>query len=193
MASQGSEILSGQLALQALSNNGLCAIDFAVIMAVVSFLISIPRTLGNLTWYGICSCLSILLAGLVAMIGAGANPVPGRVVQATVPNQSFINAFAAITNPVRASFFWSWAKSDGTLFRYLHMQVCIDLSPQRSSIVTKSTLCSFKAISCEYKPSPAYTLFYFSTSRFFILISEMKRPEDAMKVRVFLTQSVELS
>ena len=68
-------------------------------MTVVCFLISLPRTLGNLTWYGICSCASILIAGIVGMIGAGANPVPDRVVKATVP-QSFIDAFLAITNPV---------------------------------------------------------------------------------------------
>ena len=60
---------------------------------------SLPRTLSNLTWLGLGSALSILIAGLVGMIGAGANPVPDRILQATVP-QTFNQAFLAITNPV---------------------------------------------------------------------------------------------
>lgn len=96
---KGSELVSGQQALSLLTNNGLCSIYFVLIFAIASFFVSLPRTLSNLTWLGLGSALSILIAGLVGIIGAGANPVPGRVIQATVP-QTFNQAFLAITNPV---------------------------------------------------------------------------------------------
>jgi hypothetical protein len=99
IVSKGSELVAGQQALSTLSNNGLCAIYFVLIFALASFFMSLPRTLSNLTWLGLGSALSILLSGLVAMVGAGANPVPGRVLQATIP-QTFNQAFLAITNPV---------------------------------------------------------------------------------------------
>ncbi|KAF8527752.1 amino acid transporter [Gautieria morchelliformis] len=124
----GSELVSGQQALSALSNNGLCSIYFVLIFALASFCVSLPRTLSNLTWLGLGSALSILIAGLVGMIGAGANPVPDRIIQATVP-QTFNQAFLAITNPVFA---------------------------------------------------------YAGHFMFFILISEMKRPQDAMKAAYVL-------
>lgn len=96
---KGSEFVSGQQALSELSNNGLCAIYLVLIFGLASFCVSLPRTLSNLTWLGLGSALCILVSGIVGMIGAGANPVPGRVLQATIP-QTFNQAFLAITNPV---------------------------------------------------------------------------------------------
>ncbi|EIW64827.1 uncharacterized protein TRAVEDRAFT_42240 [Trametes versicolor FP-101664 SS1] len=119
----GSEILSGQLALSTLSNNGLCAMVLLAIFSVATFLLSVPRTLGGLNWLGLLSALFITLCGILAMVGAGANPVPGRVIVATVPT-TFYQAFLAITGPVFA---------------------------------------------------------YAGHFMFFILISEMRKPEDAMK------------
>ncbi|CAL1705083.1 unnamed protein product [Somion occarium] len=119
----GSELLSGQLALSSLSDNGLCAILFLLIFSIATLLLALPRTLGRLSWLGVFSVASITLCGILAMVGAGTNPVPDRVLNATVPN-NFPNAFLAITNPVFA---------------------------------------------------------YAGHFMFFILISEMSRPEDAMK------------
>ncbi|KAI0670063.1 transmembrane amino acid transporter protein-domain-containing protein [Trametes maxima] len=124
----GSEILSGQLALSVLSNNGLCATALLAIFAVATFLLSLPRTLGGLTWLGLLSAVFITICGILAMIGAGVNPIADRVVVAAVPT-TFYEAFLAITGPV-----FSYAGKMKT-----------------------------------------------STSKFFILISEMKKPEDAMK------------
>ncbi|KJA27230.1 hypothetical protein HYPSUDRAFT_131790 [Hypholoma sublateritium FD-334 SS-4] len=117
----GSELLSGQLALQSLSNNGLCGIAFLGIFSAATLVVALPRTLGRLSWLGLLSAMTITLSGIVAMIGAGVNPTPGRVLNATIP-ANFYQAFLAITNPV---------------FAYAGM--------------------------------------------FFILISEMRRPQDAMK------------
>uniref|UniRef100_A0A0W0FY34 Phospholipid/glycerol acyltransferase domain-containing protein n=2 Tax=Moniliophthora roreri TaxID=221103 RepID=A0A0W0FY34_MONRR len=129
----GSEILSGQQALSTLSNNALCTVYFVLIFSGATFLLSLPRTLGNLSWTGIFSVALIFIAVIVAMIGAGINPAPDRVIQATA-SSNFYQAFLAITNPVFA---------------------------------------------------------YAGHFMFFILISEMRRPEDAMKaawcLQVFAT------
>ncbi|KAK7463789.1 hypothetical protein VKT23_005728 [Stygiomarasmius scandens] len=119
----GSELLSGQQALSTLSNSGLCAIDLLLIFAGASFLLSLPRTLGNISWLGLLSVALIFIAGIVGMAGAGANPVPGRSINATM-SSNFYQAFVAITNPVFS---------------------------------------------------------YAGHFMFFILISEMRRPQDAMK------------
>lgn len=119
----GSQLLAGQLALGTLSDNKLCLMLYTGIFAVPTLLVSFPRTLDQLGWISIPAVISILIAGIVGMIGAGIHPVPGRHVAATVDN-TFFNAFFSITNPVFA---------------------------------------------------------YAGHFMFFVLISEMKRPTDAMK------------
>ncbi|KZT74778.1 amino acid transporter [Daedalea quercina L-15889] len=97
----GSEILSGQLALTTLSNNGLCAVDLLLIFSAVTFLLSLPRTLGQMNWLGFISTIAITLCGVLAMVGAGASPSPSRTLSATIPT-TFYNAFLAVTGPVFA-------------------------------------------------------------------------------------------
>ncbi|TDL22996.1 transmembrane amino acid transporter [Rickenella mellea] len=124
----GSVTLTGQLALASLSDSKLCLMLYAGIFAIPILLLSFPRTLDRLSWLSIPSVISILVAGLVGMIGSGVNPVPGRTLSATV-STDFFDAFVAITNPVFA---------------------------------------------------------YAGHFMFFILISEMKRPQDAMKAAYVL-------
>ncbi|KAH0838470.1 acyltransferase-domain-containing protein [Lanmaoa asiatica] len=119
----GAELLSGQQALSTLSNGALCSMHFVLICGGITLLIALPRTLDRLTWMGLLSAATITIAGVLSMIGAGVNPLPGRVISATIPT-SFENAFLSVTSPVKLS-------------------------------------------------DHAF--------RFFILISEMKRPQDAMK------------
>ncbi|KAK6008460.1 hypothetical protein QM012_000363 [Aureobasidium pullulans] len=98
----GTMCLLGQLALQTLGENGLCAMSYLGIWTCITFLVSIPRTFGaGLQGFSAAACISVLLATLVAMIGSGVEPTPGRVVVATAPN-TFYTAFLAITNPVLA-------------------------------------------------------------------------------------------
>ncbi|KAM5534734.1 hypothetical protein V8D89_011598 [Ganoderma adspersum] len=99
----GAVILSGQQALSVLSDNGLCASILLAIFAAATFVLSLPRTLAQLSWLGLLSAAFIGLCGLLAMIGAGANPVPGRIIVATVPT-NFYEAFLAITGPLRLFF-----------------------------------------------------------------------------------------
>ncbi|KAI1339082.1 transmembrane amino acid transporter [Xylariaceae sp. FL0016] len=119
----GSQILAGQLALSVLSNEKLCAIAFSGIFAIAVTLASFPRTLDNLGWLSIAGGISIIVAGIVAMAGAGALPVDEGDVAIAVQTD-FTSAFISITNPVFA---------------------------------------------------------YAGHFMFFILISEMKHPQDAMK------------
>lgn len=67
----GGQLLAGQIALAALSDSKLCLMLYTGIFAVPTLLFSFPRTLDNLSWLCIPSVISILVAGVVGMIGAG--------------------------------------------------------------------------------------------------------------------------
>ncbi|KAF2087304.1 transmembrane amino acid transporter [Saccharata proteae CBS 121410] len=97
----GSQMLSGEIALAALSDNKLCTLLYTGIFAIPILVCSFPRTLNSLSWLCIPSCISILIAGIVGMVGAGVHPVPDRVIS-TTESPSFYSAFVSITNPVFA-------------------------------------------------------------------------------------------
>lgn len=94
-------MLSGQIALSALSDHKLCNMSYTGIFAAATFLLSLPRTFNGLGWISIGSVVSIITAGIVGMVGAGLHPVEGRVVVAT-QSSDFYTAFFSITNPVFA-------------------------------------------------------------------------------------------
>ncbi|KIJ60900.1 hypothetical protein HYDPIDRAFT_31779 [Hydnomerulius pinastri MD-312] len=101
ISATGSLLLTGQQALSTLSDYRVCSIYLVIICGVVTFAISLPRTLNRLTWLAFLSGFAITLSGVLAMIGASLNPVPGRVLNLTVTT-NFYEAFLAITNPVFA-------------------------------------------------------------------------------------------
>ena len=112
----GGQMLAGQIALAELSDNKLCLLLYTGIFAIPTFLLSLPRTLDNLSWLSLAACLSILIAGVVGMVGAGLNPVEGREIDIAVQTD-FETAFISITNPVFAyagmllSVFSCWQMS----------------------------------------------------------------------------------
>ncbi|KAI2467919.1 transmembrane amino acid transporter protein-domain-containing protein [Annulohypoxylon bovei var. microspora] len=123
VCASGSQILTGQLALTVLSEGKLCAVAFSGIFSIAVAICSFPRTMDHLSILCVAGGASIVIAGLVAMAGAGAVPVnPGDIVITRASD--FVTAFISITNPVFA---------------------------------------------------------YAGHFMFFILISEMKHPQDAMK------------
>jgi hypothetical protein len=124
----GGQLLAGQLALGALSDSKLCLMLYTGIFAIPTLLFSFPRTLDKLSWLCIPSVISILVAGIVGMIGAGISPTEGRTIT-LFAHPTFVNAFVSVTNPVFA---------------------------------------------------------YAGHFMFFILISEMKNPKDAMKAAYVL-------
>ena len=95
----GSQLLAGQITLGVLSENKLCLMWYTGIFAIPTLLLSFPRTLDQLSWLCIPSCICILVAGLVGMGAAGANPAPDRHVD-IARSASFYDAFVSITNPV---------------------------------------------------------------------------------------------
>lgn len=97
----GSQLIAGQTALAALSNNKLCAMLYTGLFTIPVFLFSVPRTLDRLSWLSVLAVLSILVAGVVGMIGAGLHPIAGRTVH-VAKSSDFVTAFMSITNPVFA-------------------------------------------------------------------------------------------
>lgn len=97
----GGQLLAGQIALASLSDNKLCLMLYTGIFAIPTLICSFPRTLDGLSWISIPSVLSITIAGVVGMIGAGINPVDGREVDVAIASD-FYTAFISITNPVFA-------------------------------------------------------------------------------------------
>ena len=136
---QGSELLSGQLALSTLSNNGLCAVDLLLIFSAATFVLSLPRALGQMNWLGFVSTVAITLCGVLAMIGAGVSPTPGRSLSAAVPT-TFYEAFLAITGPVSPRFLARMGRVSSLSHarRYLRMQVSSVLAYFSGSLRTLS-------------------------------------------------------
>lgn len=95
------QLLAGQIALAELSDNKLCLMLYTGIFTIPTLLCSFPRTLDRLSWLSIPAVLSILVAGIVGMIGAGVEPAADRTISVAVPS-SFYTAFISVTNPVFA-------------------------------------------------------------------------------------------
>ena len=74
----GGQLLAGQIALANLSSNKLCLMLYTGIFAIPTLLCSLPRTLDRLSWLSVPSVISIIVAGIVGMVGAGLYPTPGR-------------------------------------------------------------------------------------------------------------------
>lgn len=99
----GGQMLSGQIALAKLSENGLCNISFTGLFAAATFLCALPRTYDYLGWISMASVGSIVVAGIVGMIGAGLHPVEKAEREVVAARSSdFQTAFFSITNPVFA-------------------------------------------------------------------------------------------
>lgn len=95
----GGQLLAGQIALAALTDNRLCLMLYTGIFAIPTLLCSLPRTFHGLSWISIASVLSIFVAGVVGMAAAGIAPDPNRSVEVAVASD-FYTAFVSITNPV---------------------------------------------------------------------------------------------
>ena len=70
------------------------------IFAIPTFICSLPRTLDSLSWLSVPSVISILVAGIVGMVGAGISfPVADFSI---AMKTDFVTAFISVTNPVFA-------------------------------------------------------------------------------------------
>ncbi|KAI9374872.1 transmembrane amino acid transporter protein-domain-containing protein [Aspergillus egyptiacus] len=98
----GSHILTFTVMMNTVTEHGTCSIVFGVVGAVVSFALTLPRTLRGERYRGnILAFISILAAVLVTMIAIGIQaPGDGHVDATTHP--PFYRAFLAVTNIVFA-------------------------------------------------------------------------------------------
>ncbi|GAB7357534.1 hypothetical protein MBLNU459_g0055t2 [Dothideomycetes sp. NU459] len=98
----GGQLIAADAALGSLSDNRLCLLWYTGIFAIPTLLLSLPRALNmSLSWLSAVATFSILVASIIAMIGAGLEPTPGRKI-AVAKSSNFFIAFSSITNPVFA-------------------------------------------------------------------------------------------
>ena len=115
----GSQLLAGQITLGVLSDNKLCLMWYTGYVSgapnaslhacsmtneqgmstIPTLLLSFPKTLDQLSWLCIPSCICILVAGVVGMAVAGTHTAPDRHVD-LANSASFYDVFLSITNPV---------------------------------------------------------------------------------------------
>lgn len=96
----GGQLLAGQIALAALSDSKLCLMLYTGIFAIPTLVCALPRTLDRLSWLSVPSVFSIIIAGIVGMVGAGIE-FPLADISVAV-STDFVTAFISVTNPVFA-------------------------------------------------------------------------------------------
>jgi hypothetical protein len=84
---QGFHCLVGAKYLNTISNHGICTIGFSAIMAIVSWICSLPRTFSALARLATFSALFTFISVLLATIFAGIEPHPGDGWPASGPPQ----------------------------------------------------------------------------------------------------------
>ncbi|RAL04682.1 putative neutral amino acid permease [Aspergillus ibericus CBS 121593] len=97
----GSHLLTFIVMMNTLTEHATCSIVFGVVGLVLSFVLTLPRTLKKVSWFSISSFISILSAVMVTMIAIAIQRPGGGHVDATVEN-SFYKGFLAVTNIVFA-------------------------------------------------------------------------------------------
>lgn len=100
----GSHILTFSIMMNAITSHGACTIVFMAAGTAISFLLTIPRTLKNLSWWSITSFISIVAAVTITMVGVSISQ-PGEVAEVALwpdPDVPFHQAFLAVANIIFA-------------------------------------------------------------------------------------------
>jgi amino acid permease len=102
-------ILSFSIMMNAITSHGTCTVVFMVVGTIISLIFTLPRTMGNLSYYCIASFASIIAAVLITMVGVsitkpGLDPISHmQKVDLFAPaNLRFHEGFLATTNIVFA-------------------------------------------------------------------------------------------
>ncbi|CAK5279433.1 unnamed protein product [Mycena citricolor] len=103
---QGLHCLVGARLLNTLSNSGWCTIGFSGVTAILCFVVSLPRTLNQLSGLGTFSAVTMAIAVLLAIVFAGiqSEPAgyiagePGIVTAWPVAGTTFVNGISAFLN-----------------------------------------------------------------------------------------------
>ncbi|RPD66561.1 hypothetical protein L226DRAFT_479331 [Lentinus tigrinus ALCF2SS1-7] len=96
----GSHVLTGLIAFDTVTAGASCSVVWAVVTAVVCFVLTIPRTLDGISYLSVASFISILTAVLITMIGVGVAGHTGTV--KVTSNLEFYKAFLAVTDIIFA-------------------------------------------------------------------------------------------
>ncbi|PSK34434.1 hypothetical protein B9Z65_8760 [Elsinoe australis] len=88
-------ILAFSIMMNVLTGHGACSIIFAASGTILSFLLTMPRTLKSTSIFSAASCLSITAAVIITMIGVGVlRPNPHTAVMVTLPTPTTLEAYA---------------------------------------------------------------------------------------------------
>ncbi|KAE8355468.1 transmembrane amino acid transporter protein-domain-containing protein [Aspergillus coremiiformis] len=97
----GSHIVTFTVMMNTITDHGTCSIVFSIVGMVICLVLSLPRTIQNMTYISIASFLSIFSAVMITMIGVGVQYKGGVNIYAT-QETSLYRAFTAVTNIVFA-------------------------------------------------------------------------------------------
>ncbi|GIC92691.1 neutral amino acid permease [Aspergillus udagawae] len=95
-----SHLLTFVIAMNTITGHGTCSIVFGVVGMILSFILSLPRTLAKMSWLSLVSFTSIISAVIICMVGIGIKH-PGENVMAIV-DTDLVHGFSAVTNIVFA-------------------------------------------------------------------------------------------
>lgn len=94
----GSHILTFSIMMNAITDHGACTVAFMFVGFLLSLLLTLPRTLKNVSHFSVASFVSIGSAVLITMIGVSITR-PGHGVIRYVPEDpQFYQAFLAVAN-----------------------------------------------------------------------------------------------
>ncbi|KDQ49937.1 hypothetical protein JAAARDRAFT_142662 [Jaapia argillacea MUCL 33604] len=96
----GSHVLTGLIAFDTITSGASCSIVWALIVAIIGFVLTLPRTLGGISYMSVISFISIISAVFITMIGVGVEGHKSPI--SASANLSFATGFLAVTDIIFA-------------------------------------------------------------------------------------------
>ncbi|PYH45595.1 uncharacterized protein BP01DRAFT_340348 [Aspergillus saccharolyticus JOP 1030-1] len=97
----GSHIVTFTVMMNTITDHGTCSMVFSVVAFVICLVLSLPRTIKNLTYISCASFLSIFTAVMITMIGVGVQYKGGQNISVTTDTNLY-HAFNGVTQIVFA-------------------------------------------------------------------------------------------
>ncbi|EUC33618.1 hypothetical protein COCCADRAFT_4838 [Bipolaris zeicola 26-R-13] len=98
----GAHILTFAVAMNAMTDHGACTIIFSVIGLAVSFLLGLPRTFKNISYFSIFSCVSVIVGVTITMIAISIQKPDMNHMVAIRPDVPLVKGLAPVMNIVLA-------------------------------------------------------------------------------------------
>ncbi|RAL04236.1 putative amino acid transporter [Aspergillus ibericus CBS 121593] len=92
----GSHIVTFTVMMNTITDHGTCSIVFSIVAFVICLVLSLPRTIKNLTYISTASFLSIFSAVMITMIGVGVQYKGGENISITT-DTTLYTAFSGVT------------------------------------------------------------------------------------------------